>query len=253
MRRRVVSALHSARSLPGVVGRSAGRRRYGEHCAAADRAALQGWSDIEFVNYLLTGNMVRRLRAGAGHLALAMVAVFAPLPPLLRWKGLRLAGRVRRASPSNWFRVPSLSWVIKPAGAGGGCRGAAAPAPGAAPAASGAVPADAAALARGSARDARGRFSIARSASRFNDGVIEHGCSTKCVHQLKAADISRAVAQVAAIQPKAQSRVPDLNSVFDGRFCQREAGCKELPRSDHQIVWDAHHFGGGRLFWCRVE
>ncbi|HNN52580.1 MAG TPA: TAT-variant-translocated molybdopterin oxidoreductase [Pseudomonadota bacterium] len=202
----------------------------------------KGWSDIELVNYLLTGNMVRGYELVRDTWRGVAAAKFAPPPPPpapVEAAPVAPAGKGPAGKPVK--PVPGAKPVVgvKPAGAAAVVAGAAAPAaPGAAPAAPGAAPADAAAPPPAVPQETLAVFFDRAFRKSLHDGVIEGTAFDKVRPQLKAADIGQAVAQVSAIAPKAwEIEFLISNSTFDGRFAN-VSWLQELPDPITKIVWD---------------
>jgi len=209
----------------------------------------KGWSDIELVNYLLTGNMVRGyelVRDTWRGVAAAKMAPPSPPPPPVEVQPVAPAGKGAAAAKLGKPVLPVKPGVAAPAAAKPGVAtpvatiavGAAAGAPAAGtPAAASAAPVDAAAP-PAVPQESLAVFFDHAFRKALHDGIIEGTTFDKVRPQLKAADIGQVVAQVAAIQPKAwEIEFLVSNSVYDGRYAN-VSWLQELPDPLTKLVWD---------------
>lgn len=215
----------------------------------------KGWSDIELVNYLLTGNMVRGyelVRDTWRGVAAAKLQPPPPPPPVEPTpvvapvgKGAVKPGKPGLAAkPGPAAVVGKVVGAVAPAiGLTVGKPGVPAAAPLVAPApgtalAPGAAPVDAATPPPAVPQESLAVFFDRAFRKALHDGVIEGTTFDKVRPQLKAAEIGQAVAQVAAIQPKAwEVEFLVSNSVYDGRFANL-SWLQELPDPVSKLVWD---------------
>ena len=144
----------------------------------------------------------------------------------------------RQAKPGPAAVVGKVVGAVAPAiGLTVGKPGAPAAAPGAA-LAPGAAPVDAATPPPAVPQESLAVFFDRAFRKALHDGVIEGTAFDKIRPQLKAAEIGQAVAQVAAIQPKAwEVEFLVSNSVYDGRFANL-SWLQELPDPVSKLVWD---------------
>lgn len=208
----------------------------------------KGWSDIELVNYILTGNMVRGYELVRDTWRGVAAAKFQPPAPPAPVEPTPVAPPVGKgakagkpgAKPAPTGVVGKVAAAVAPAiGIAVGKPGAPAPAT-AAPAAPGtaAAPADAATPPPSVPQETLAVFFDRAFRKSLHDGVIEGTVFDKVRPQLKAADIAGGVTQVAAIQPKAwEVEFLVSNSVFDGRYAN-VSWLQELPDPITKIVWD---------------
>ena len=203
----------------------------------------KGWSDIELINFLLTGNMVRGYELVRDTWRGVAAAKLQPPPPPPPVEPVAPAVPAGKGAAAAKPVKPGLAGKSVVAGKPGApvatiAVGAAAPAAGMVAAPAGAVGATTPPPAPAVPQESLAVFFDRAFRKALHDGIIEGTTFDKVRPTLKGADVGQAVAQLAAIQPKAwEIEFLVSNSVYDGRYANL-SWLQELPDPLTKLVWD---------------